>query len=232
MTRLVGIAAISLVPLLSHAAPEAGKKKDIGFDPVWSLGGHLGSMILPGAYPLGFPPKINRYDFDGDDLADDVDGDGIEDATTLEKVRGDVLFGAEGFYWLNAGARIGLTLDADLGDRFTHLQMLFLVDGTSDTGSLFVVYGGGAGFGKTAIRGEDADERLVIPNFPLRGEVGILIPATDQLGLEARLFGQMNVPSRHAYTDLAGNQQDVGGVPVSYITLGLQVGAAFGEYDN
>jgi hypothetical protein len=235
MPRLLVVALIALLPTLAEAAPEKGggkgKGKDTGFDPVWSVGGHLGSMILPGAYPIGFPPKINNQDFDDVEGADDLDGDGVAEETTIEKVRGDFLFGADAFYWLNSAARIGLTLDVDLGTNFSHLQAIFLVDGTADTGSLFVVYGGGAGFGQTTFRGEDDDERLSIPNFPLRGEAGILIPATDQFGIEPRLFLQMNVPSRHAYTDVTGAEQDVRGVPVSYVTLGLQIGAAFGEYD-
>ncbi len=229
----VAMAVLLLAPALASAAPEkgGGKKKSAGFDPVWSVGGHVGTSVLPGAYPLGFPPKISEYDFDEDDDADDVDGDGEPDATTLEKVRGDVLVGVEGFYWLNAGARLGVTLDLDVGSHFSQYQAIFLVDGTSDTGSLFVVYGGGAGFGQTSLTGTDPDEKLSLPNFPLRAEFGALIPATDQIGIEGRLFGQVNVPSRHAYTDIAGNEQDVGGVPFSYLLFGLQLGVAFGEYD-
>ena len=56
------IAVMLLVPTVSWGAPEKGGKgkgKGAGFDPVWSLGGHVGTNFLPGAYPLGFPPKIN-----------------------------------------------------------------------------------------------------------------------------------------------------------------------------
>ena len=60
-------------------------------DAQWSVGPHFGSWAIPAAYPSGFPKVLKTYDFDKTDGADDVDGDGTPDASTIEKTRGTLV---------------------------------------------------------------------------------------------------------------------------------------------
>jgi hypothetical protein len=201
-------------------------------DPVFGVGGHLGTYFLPGPYPFAFPPKIATYDFDkdGEGLADDVTGDGVPDATTLEAVRADVGFGADGFYWVGRDWRLGMVTNVDLGRRFTDATLLFQVDRSWDLDRGLLSFGGGLGFGYTRWIGADPDERLVLPSYPVRLQVGTVLPASDFVGIFGQLFGQMDIPSRHAYWDVTGAEREVSGIPFTYVTLGLQAGVLLGQF--
>ncbi|MEQ1566291.1 MAG: hypothetical protein ABMA64_11685 [Myxococcota bacterium] len=209
--------------LLANAAMAA--------DPVWGVGGHVGTKFIPGAYPLAFPPKITSYDFDEDaeGLADNVDGQPGADATTLDKVRADFAFGATGHYWLGHDWRLGMTGDLDFGTRFRDVALVITFDRSIDLERALLVVGGGLGFGDTVWRGEDEDERLHLPNYPLRAQVGTILPVSDFVGISGTLFGQMAIPGRHDYTDVGGNEQDIGGVPFTYTTLGIELGGVYGQ---
>jgi hypothetical protein len=208
-----------LVPTVAHA-----------LDPVWSVGGHVGTNFLPNAYPLGFPPKIRSYDFDEDEqgVADDVDGDGTPDATSIEKVTADVTLGIDAAYWAMGKHRLLLSANADVGGRYSEFSMLGLYNRCFDLQTLYVLAGGGFGFSSATWRGTDEDERLRLPNYPLRAEGGILLPVSDFLGLEGKLYAQMAIPARHHYTDIAGHEQDIAGVPFTYTTVGIQIGGVYG----
>ncbi len=203
----------------------------LAISPVWSAGVHLGSLAVPNTHPITFPTRIKTYDFDRDDVPDDVDDDGFTDQSTLTLSRGDVIFGVEGWYWLNDGNRLGINTGFDLGERFTRAQLLAIYDATLDTGSMAVVLGGGLGFGTASWRGTDKDERLRVPSFPVRVEAGVMVPPTEYLAIEARLFGQMDIPTRHAYFDIAGNPQDVKGVAFSYAAIGFEIAVNYGQFD-
>src|SRR5688572_11123153 len=96
-------------------------------DPGWSLGGHFGTRFVPNAYPVSFPSQIDSYDFDEDDsdLADDVDGDGVPDTSTLESVRGDFQLGVEVDRHVAGLGRFGMNADLDVGTRFSEAALIF-----------------------------------------------------------------------------------------------------------
>jgi hypothetical protein len=198
-------------------------------DPVWGAGLHVGTAFLPGAYPIRFPPKIESYDFDKSGQADDVNGDGTLDATTLEKVRGDFAFGFDGYYWLGGSYRLGLTTNFDFGTRYSEVGGVVTFDRTIDLDRAYLLFGGGLGFANTVWRGTDEDERLRLPNYPLRVEAGTVLPVNDWIGLTGTLFAQMGIPSRHDYVDLTGTARDVAGIPPYYTSLGVQVGGIYGR---
>lgn len=203
----------------------------LGAEPVWGVGGHVSTWFLPGAYPLAFPPKIATYDFDQDeqDLPDDVTGDGVPDATTLERVRGDFRFGLDGYYWLGRDWRLGVTTNLGLGARFTDASLTFVFDRSVDLDRGILTFGGGLGFEETWWRGADPDERLVLPSYPLRLQVGTVLPVSDFVGIVGGLHGQMCIPSRHLYYDVAGAERDVSGVPFTYVALALELGVVYGQ---
>jgi len=198
-------------------------------DPVWGVGGHFGTSFLPGSYPIAFPPKIATYDFDGDGEADDVTGDGKPDQTTLTKVGGDFGFGFDGEYWLGHSYRLGVTTNFDFGTRFSDVGATIVFDRTIGLDRATVFFGGGLGFGNTVWRGTDPDERLRLPNYPLRAEVGTVLPVNDWIGLTGTLFAQMGIPARHDFTDLAGHSEDISGIPFPYTSLGVAVGGLYGH---
>ncbi|MEQ1502509.1 MAG: hypothetical protein ABMB14_09765 [Myxococcota bacterium] len=199
-------------------------------EPSWSLGAHLGTTLVPNGYPIAFPPKIRDYDFDEDGEPDDVDGDGTPDATSLSRSYGDFLIGISGHRWVSFGGRLGLTANLDIGNRFTDVALIASYDQGIDLDTVLLLGGVGIGIASSSWRGQDTEERLRVPNYPLRLEAGVLGPINDTLAVEGLLFGQMAIPARHVYTDRSGAEVDVSGVPFTYLTLGLQVGVEFGSF--
>ncbi|MEQ1505408.1 MAG: hypothetical protein ABMB14_24465 [Myxococcota bacterium] len=198
-------------------------------DPKWGTGLHLGTNILPAGSPIAYPPKINTFDFDEDGEADDIDGDGEPDATTLDKVRGDLIIGADLYVWPTGGLRAGLTGNVDVGDRFSSVSILGILDKTVDLDAAYLLVGGGAGFSSNVWRGDD-EERLILPAYPLRAQIGALLPINDFLAVDGRIVGQMAVPVRHRYFDPTGAERDVSGVPFTYTTLGIELGFSYGLF--
>jgi hypothetical protein len=201
------------------------------FAPVWAAGLHGGTLALPNTYPVVFPPRIAQYDFDDDGQADDVDGDGVADQTTLVRGRGDVVLGGELWYWVGGAGRVGLTGDLGLAQRQQRVAGLLQYQATWDTGAAMLLLGGGVGAGDLWLRGSDPDERLRVPHFPLRVTGGVIIPPTDFFAIEGRLFGQLDIPSRHVFTDLAGMERAVSGVPFYYGAVGVELAVCYGRFD-
>jgi hypothetical protein len=202
-------------------------------DPQFGIGGHVGTWFLPAAYPYTFPKAIRNYDFDNkdEDNADDVDGDGEPDATTLSGARADVGVGVDAYTWLSRSTRFGITSHAALAPGFQDLSALFVLDYTAPLGDAQAFIGGGIGFGSTSWQGADKDERLWVPSYPARVESGMTFLLGDTFATELRLIGQILIPSRHVYTDIAGQEQDVSAWPLTYGAVGLQLGFLFGEFD-
>lgn len=202
-------------------------------EPVFGIGGHVGSWFLPAAFPYEFPKAIREYDFQEspDGQPDDVDGDGRPDRTTLTSARGDVGVGMDFYTWMDEHIRFGVTTHAALAPRFSDLQVVLVVERTGYLGRASSFIGGGIGFGTTSWQGKDEDERLRLPSYPLRADAGITFLVNESVGVELRLIGQVLIPSNHWYTDLAGNAQTITAPPTYYATAGIQLGFLVGRLD-
>jgi len=201
-------------------------------DAVWGVGVHFGTAFLPGAYPITFPSKITSYDFNDNGKPDDVNGDGKPDQTTLTRVGGDFGFGFDGEYWLGDAYRIGLNSNFDFGARYSDVDAIISFDRTIGLDRATVFFGGGIGFANTVWRGTDPDEKLRVPNYPFRAEMGTVLPVNDWIGLTGTLFLQMGVPSRHIYTDFTGTDRDISALPFGYTSLGIAIGGLYGHIQS
>jgi hypothetical protein len=189
-------------------------------DPSWGVGGHVGTWMIPGEYPSSLP-KV------------DLNGDGSKFAmASIDKVRGDFLFGVEGWFWVDEQVRLGLVPGVNVGSGFTDVHAILAADYVFvDGDQLDVFAGGGVGAGSSTFRGDQGEERLVVPNYPLRAELGALFAPTDYLAPQLRVIGQWNVPSSHRYTSPSGielDKKDVGtGV---YVNLGIELSVLYGKF--
>ncbi|MEZ4237321.1 MAG: hypothetical protein R3F59_14455 [Myxococcota bacterium] len=201
MTRTLAAA------LLLAASPAAS-----ALAPRWGVGPQLGTSVLPSGYPIAFPPAL-------------------DDATTLSKVRPDLSLGAVGYVWVPSGVmRGGISADVDLGPRFVQSQIIGTVERSFDLDAAYVDVGGGMGFSSATWRGTDPDERLRVPSYPVRLQLGVVTPISDFIALEGRLYTQVAFPLRHTYTDPTGTPQDLHGAPLAYTSFGIELSALYGLF--
>lgn len=192
MHTLLCLLALSLSP--AHAAKQ----------PMWGVGGSLGTVVLPGAYPLMFPPAV-----------EDID-----------KVRGDVTLNGEGMYYLDKTNRVGGMLGGDFGSGYRDLHIIAKYDRMVQFDALDGFIGGGLGLGSSRWTGKDAAQ-VKVPNYPLRAEAGFLYHKKTW-AVQATAFAQYNWPSTHYYTNANGVEEDVGtGI---YALMGVEVGGYYGNF--
>ena len=214
--------------LVGISLPQAAFALDPPYS--WGVGPRLGTMVLPGSFPISFPNKIDNYDFD-DVEGRDVDERGNELFTSLERARGDVSFGLDGVYAINKDWRVGGYAGAGvgLGTRFSDLH--FMLRGEyvlAQTDDFVAAASGAIGVGQWVFDGAVGDEKLKIPYYPIRaGITGELLDGPRAYGLT--VWGQYGVPGNHFYTDQAGNAQDVS-APLNYLAAGVELGVWFGDF--
>jgi len=210
---------------------------------MWAIGPKIGTLAIPGKFPIGFPTKISNYDFldegelagdpDAEDDKRDLDQDGNPRVSTLERVRDDLQFAVDGFYGINrdnrigAGAGIGVGLNASYFDYWLTLNY----DRVLVTEDQFnVVAGAQAGFGRMAFTGENDNEVLIVPYFPLRVRLqGQIRDNTRMYALG--LVAQTGVPSSTLYTDLDGVEQPIKS-PLNFLLysgIGIEAQIMFGD---
>ncbi len=204
---------------------------------MWAIGPRLGTMVFPGAYPLLFPARVNTYDVN-DDGETDVGPNGNEQHSDLEKVRGDVIFGGEGYYWLNKEQRIGAYAGLGAGTGFSDVNLVLKYDQMITGGGDVDVYiGGGLGFGSMTFKGLDNDgvldpaedaERLRINYFPARLEISPLF-RFDTWGIQPKLWGGLNIPSSHRWTVDGEEIDGIQGTLFNYATFGIEAAVMFGD---
>lgn len=195
---------------------------------LWGVGPRLGTIVLPGAFPVAFPPRVNRYDMD-DDGETDLDGDGNPIETSLTRSRWEALLGGEGVYYLDETNRVGGLAGVALGDRFFDLHLIAKYDRVLVPGSIDILAGGGVGFGWMRFGGDVGEERLSLTYYPLR--LHLLGQIRDgsrayQLGVA----GQFDVPARHSYVGQKGEEIEVS-APVNYLLLQLELTVMFGDFE-
>lgn len=211
---------VALLPLLFVAAPTPAHALDTW---MWGIGPHLGTMVLPGRYPV-LLPRLRGEEGDTGPRGDEG----------IAKVQHDIIIGVEGVYYMDRHHRIGFTGSATPGialgapgRRFSDWNLILTYDYAIPGRALDVLFGGGIGAGTQGWRGED-DQRLRVNYFPLRSEVSALARDTSR-GYQLSLFVQWNLPSNSVYTDATGATPDL--TPGLYLTSGIEFAVLFGDFE-
>ncbi len=223
---------------------------------MWGVGPRVSTIVVPGRYPITFPDKVDNYNFiaddaengscnpntagnfpNGDPLCENERRD-IDPVTgeplyhSLERVRGDIEVGGDFTFYLNKDIRVGLMGEVGFGKRWHSIQFLPKVHKVLLEDQIDVYAGGGIGFGYQAFKGVTNTEKLQIPYFPVRVEVGAMarIPtAAFQLGI----FAQSSIPGNQTYTTAAGDKYESVGTPLafaSYLSAGIEFTTYFGDF--
>lgn len=211
---------------------------------MWGIGPWIGTTFLPNAVPaIDFPPRIENYDFvqegplAGDPKADpdeqdrDLDLDGDPLYTSLERVRFDLTFGVDGFYAIDGNNRFGAMIGFGTGRRFFDAKLALQYDRVLARQRGFNLVGGvGLGFGQLQFVGNNPNERLRVPYYPVRGRLQAQV--LDKVRMYAvGLVGELGIPSNTFYTDLGGVEQDVSYFNlVRNFTIGADVRILFGDF--
>ena len=177
---------------------------------MWGIGPRVGTNVLPGSYPVAFPPAITEE----------------SNASTIERVRTDVIAGLQATYYVTGRTRMGVVSGVGFGNAFFDAHVMVTYNYVSQTGAMDFLLGGGAGFGASRWTG-DSPELLRVPYYPLRAEASALVRDNSR-GYQGTLFFQYNLPANHFYTDPTGAEPDIGtGV---YPTAGVELTIFFGDF--
>lgn len=173
---------------------------------MWGVGPKVGTMALPGQFPMAFPPAV-------------------KDEGELAKVRGDVILGVDAVYYANSSTRLGASGAFDVGKGFYDMSAMIEYNWVTQSDALDFILGAGAGAG--TMKWTTGQASLRVPYYPLRGEIGALIRDQSR-GYQGTVFAQYNLPSNHFYTDALGAEVEVGrGI---YFTVGVEVAVMFGDF--
>lgn len=177
---------------------------------MWGVGPRVGTMFVPGRFPLKFPKQIQD-----------------SQTTTLSRVRWDIEGGVEAAYYLSPFTRMGLIGGIGYGQRYLDGHVMLLYDYVVSSGAMDFMFGAGAGFGTVRYRGTDVNEVLRMPYYPFRADTKALIRDKTR-GYEGTLYFQYDLPSRYYYQDTNGVSQKVtGGLA---LTVGLELSVLFGDF--
>lgn len=200
-----------LAPCLALLAASVTTSPAIASDggKMWGVGARIGTLAWPSAYPSKWPNEV-------------------PDDTNLTEARGDFLLGAGGLYYLNKSQRMGLNGTLDLGTGFRDANLMLKYGAIKDFDALDWVIGGGLGIGRTTWSAPEGDEALVISNYPLRLETGLMM-RQKTWAVEALVFGQYALPGAKTYTRANGTEVDAGNWGF-YWQLGLEVGFYYGDF--
>lgn len=174
---------------------------------MWGVGPRIGTTVLPGRYPVGFPPAV----------ADDG---------AVSKIRDDLIVGLDAAYYANRNTRLAVAGGADLGAGFYDLSLLGKYNWVADSDALDFLFGVGAGFGTMRWNGED-DAQFGVNYFPIRGEAAAMIRDKSR-AYQGTIFAQADIPSSQTYLDRTGTEVDVG--TGLYLRVGLELTLMFGDF--
>ncbi|MFT4977464.1 MAG: hypothetical protein ACI8S6_003369 [Myxococcota bacterium] len=170
---------------------------------------NVGTMVVPGNYPLRFPSQVRD-----------------NNSTGISKIRGDAHVGLEGAFYMSDAHRIGAVGALGFGSGYFDRNFLLKYDYVFAMDEAEVLVGGGLGMGRSTFQGAD-DEKLDMPYYPLRFEAG---PALNQgfIAEQLLLYVQYNIPSGNTYTNAAGAEEDAG-AGLSMM-LGAELVVMFGSF--
>ncbi|RME27699.1 MAG: hypothetical protein D6798_03985, partial [Deltaproteobacteria bacterium] len=222
---------------------------------MWGVGPRVGTIVVPGKYPITFPTKVENYNFidqgkgsgcatgeffddRGNDLCDnekrDVDPDTGEPLYhTLEQVRTDVNFGGDFVFYLNKQYRVGALGYVGMGKRYLDIAVMPKVDKILLEDQIDVYAGGGIGFGFQRFSGVAGAEKLKVPYFPVRANVGALT-RTPNAAFQLGVYAQSSVPGNQSYVSRSGEVYESVGTPLalfSYLSAGIEFTTYFGDFE-
>lgn len=242
MQRLLkGAATVAVVAAGLASAPEAHAIEDAN---MWGVGVKVGTIAIPGRFPLSFPSKISGYNFidegaqagneNGDDPKRDLDANGDPIFSALERVRWDGQFSVDGFYGIDRDNRVGAMAGFAAGTGYSDMFFLLNYDRVLVSESdIDIVAGPYIGVGQMRFKDPNGGpESLKVPHFPLRGHVMAQLRA-KKTAYALGLFGGTNVPSNHYYTDVDGLERDDVGSPFNvalYLHAGIEFSVQYGDF--
>ena len=203
MLRTLSLSLLTLVPLQEAFASDF---------PMWGAGVRVGTIVVPGAYPMNFPNEVS------------------EDST-LAPARFDLSVGGQALVYADNRSRIGVLGQLGFGSGYSQSSFMGTYEVVLQRGSIDFLAGGGLGFGSQTWKGEQ-QEVLKVPSYPARAQISAQYrAATSAYALTG--FVQANIPSRHIYTLPDGTEGQQVGSAVSfanYMHAGLELSALFGDF--
>lgn len=192
----------------------------------WGLGPTVGTMAIPGKYPFAFP-----------DNAKDAD-----DEPLVQKVNGDISFGARGVLYPAARSRLGARALVGLGTAapWTSWQFTLEYDGALVSQDGFqLLLGAGIGAGTERFGGIDTapDGYLVSNYFPVRAQLSALLRDRPR-AYEIAIYGTWHIVADQTYYAIQGADGITGAdsdtvVPGAlYGGLGIEASVFFGDFRN
>jgi len=238
---LKGAAAVALVAAGLGVGEDAHAVEEAN---MWGVGVRLGTIAVPGRFPLAFPSKIANYNFlddgeqqagneNGDDPKRDLDENGDPLYSGLERVLWDAQFAIDAFYGIDRDNRIGVLAGVGSGKGYNDLYFMLNYDRVLVTESdIDIIAGAYLGVGQMSFRAADGVEKLRVPHFPVRGHLMAQLRA-KKTAYALGIFGGTNVPSNHYYTDLDGLERDDVGSPFNlalYLHAGVELTFQYGDF--
>ena len=164
---------------------------------MWGAGIRVGTIVIPGQYPVTFPTKVENYNFVTEgpnancpqetsttgstvtsptcDPKRDLDPETGEPLFhTLSPVQNDVSIGGEFNFYLDKQYRVGALGNVGFGQRWLDMSLMPKVDYIFLEDQIDAFVGGGLGFGYQSFAGAGPTERLKVPYYPIRGHIGAL----------------------------------------------------------
>ncbi|MDP2311381.1 MAG: hypothetical protein Q8P41_00635 [Pseudomonadota bacterium] len=208
-----------LTLLLSLAQPAAALEVKW-----WGIGPQVGTMAVPGNYPFAFP----------DNAKDEAN------SPLVEKIRGDISFGAHGVLYPAAKSRLGARALVGLGtgQSWSSWQFTLEYDGALVNEDGFqLLAGAGIGAGTERFGGTvDAPDGYLVANyFPVRGQVTALLRDRTR-AYEISIYGTWHIVADQTYYDFKGADGITGAeadalVPGAlYGGFGVEASVFFGDF--
>ena len=203
MLRTLSLAVLALIPIQEAVASDF---------PMYGVGGRIGTIVVPGAYPMNFP--------------NDLDG-----THTLQQARFDLSVGVQALAYVDNRSRLGVLAQYGFGPGYGQTSFIGTYEVVLQGGSIDFLAGGGLGFGSQTWKGED-EESLRVPSYPARAQLSAQYRRpTSVYGLTG--YVQANIPSRHIYTLANGSEgPEVGSAAsfANYMHAGIEASALFGDF--
>lgn len=190
----------------------------------WGIGPTVGTMAVPGKYPFAFP-----------DNAKDANNEPL-----VEKVNGDISFGARGVLYPAARSRLGARVlgGVGIGQPWSSGQFTLEYDGAivnEDGFQLLAGAGIGAGFERFGGVDTKPNGYLLTNYFPLRAQLSALLRDRTR-AYEVSIYGTWHVVADQTYFDIKGADGITGAesdaiVPGAlYGGFGIEATVFFGDF--